>query len=319
MKKLDPAVLIPQAILGAGMSLDYLAVTGAEFVRDGLAEDVAMLADGRLRLRCIVVDPGSPYIPVTEHRPPIDADLQGRAVSQLEEWGWEVRLSHVPPSRNCLIVDEQLAVLSVDSWFVGDRMPAHVTESPASVASFLAHFDRVWDASSADTSRNNQPLYECLLQTSEPKESANLITASQSYWGPIIRKMASNPDLMHTLDDRVFEEFVAELLTRDGLNVQLTQRTRDGGYDILACADTVVGAHLYLVECKRNSPDRPVGVGVVRMINGVLESQRATAAMVVTTSRFTEPAVAFAATTQHRLHLRDFAELQEWIIRHAYA
>ena len=36
--------------------------------------------------------------------------------------------------------------------------------------------------------------------------------------------------------------------------------TRDGGRDILAVNKTSLGEHLFLVECKRHAPERPIGV-----------------------------------------------------------
>ncbi len=318
MRKFDPSFVIPQLVLGADMSLDFLAISGAGFIRRGLAEDMAALADSRLRLRCILLDSGSSYIAESHEPRSIQADEQIQIATQLEEWGWSVRLTAVPPSRNCIIVDEQVAILSPDGSSLNSDMPEYVTENPATVASLQEHFNSVWHAGSAEEQQPIQPLYECLLQTANPEEASGLISVSQNYWDPIIQKLVGNPELMHTMNDRVFEEFVGELLTREGMEVQLTQRTRDGGYDMLACADTAVGVHLYLVECKRYAPYQPVDVGIVRQINGVLESQRATAAMVVTTSRFTRPAQDFAQTVQHRLHLRDFRELQDWIVRNAY-
>ena len=42
-----------------------------------------------------------------------------------------------------------------------------------------------------------------------------------------------------------FEELITELLEREGMNVHLTPKTRDGGRDILASLNTAVGEHLY--------------------------------------------------------------------------
>ena len=47
----------------------------------------------------------------------------------------------------------------------------------------------------------------------------------------LIAYLATNPDALHTLDPRKFEEIVADLWHQFGYKVQLTPRTRDGGKD----------------------------------------------------------------------------------------
>ena len=46
--------------------------------------------------------------------------------------------------------------------------------------------------------------------------------------------VSENPDALRVLDDRLFEEVIAEIFRRFGFDVSLTKRTRDGGYDIIA-------------------------------------------------------------------------------------
>jgi len=103
------------------------------------------------------------------------------------------------------------------------------------------------------------------------------------------------------------------LLARQGLRVKLTPRSKGGGKDILAFAKTSLGEHLYHVECKRFAPNRPVGVALVRQLYGVIEADRATAGMLVTTSRFTEDAWAFQETVKHRMSLKAYEDIVSWI------
>jgi hypothetical protein len=56
----------------------------------------------------------------------------------------------------------------------------------------------------------------------------------------------------------------------------------------------------------------PVGAVIARAVYGVKAQRGATAAMVVTTSRFTGAAIEFAKGT-HDLYLRDFRSLQGWL------
>ncbi len=121
---------------------------------------------------------------------------------------------------------------------------------------------------------------------------------------------------MLSLGSRQFEELIAELLVKDGMKVMLTGKTRDGGYDILARADTTVGEHLYLVECKRFSRSHPVGVEIVRSLRGVPEFQNATAGIIATTSRFSEDAIREHNDLRHRIYLKDYNDLVDWLRRH---
>jgi restriction system protein len=85
--------------------------------------------------------------------------------------------------------------------------------------------------------------------------------------------------------------------------------------DLLATLHTSFGSFLYLIECKRYRPDRPVGVRPVRELYGVLLRDRATAAALVTTSYFTEDATRFQRGIPYQLTLRNFGQLAAWIQR----
>ena len=115
------------------------------------------------------------------------------------------------------------------------------------------------------------------------------------------------------LNPRQFEEFVAELFLREGFHVELTPFRKDGGRDILAVSKTELGSHLYLAECKRFNPNRPVGVEYIRSLYGVLEHERATKGIIATTSYFTKGAVDIAGQMKWRISLKDFDDLVAWI------
>lgn len=144
-----------------------------------------------------------------------------------------------------------------------------------------------------------------------------ILIAAVDQWQNLISHLSANPHLMRTLDSRKFEELVAELLSRDGLEVELTPQQKDGGRDIVAYMDTDYGRHLYLVECKRYSAGRPVSVEIVRGLYGVVEKERATAGLIVTTSRFTAPAIEEQKSMKHRMALKDYTHLCDWLNRHA--
>jgi len=129
----------------------------------------------------------------------------------------------------------------------------------------------------------------------------------------ILDLLKREPELAWQLDPRKFEESVAEILGSQGYDVALTPASRDGGFDIYAARKEGLGKFLYLVECKRYVPPNKVGVEVARSLYGVVQTQRATAGAIVTTSFFTAGAEAFRREVQHQLHLHDYIALQKWI------
>ena len=131
----------------------------------------------------------------------------------------------------------------------------------------------------------------------------------------VIRHLAAHPELLYDLAPRKFEELVGELLYRDGYEVTLTPRSRDGGVDIYAAQNDGLGTFLFLVQCKRHAPHRPVTVETIRELAGLIHSQHATAGVVVTTSRFTRDARAFGDQLKFQMSLRGYLELQQWLLR----
>ena len=128
-----------------------------------------------------------------------------------------------------------------------------------------------------------------------------------------IDKIHKNPNLMYEISPRQFEEFVAELLEREGFNVNLTKATRDGGKDIFIATKNNLGNFLYYVECKRYSSDNPVGVNLVRELYGTISADRATAGLLITSSYFTPDAISFTKNIQYQLSLKDFFDLKTWV------
>lgn len=131
----------------------------------------------------------------------------------------------------------------------------------------------------------------------------------------LIRELAEKPELLHELHWRKFEELVAELLSRDGFDVSLTSASHDRGVDIYAVRHEAFGHALYLVECKRHSPERPVGPGVVRHLYGAVERERATQGLLATTSTFTSGAMSEQREVAFRMSLHDFSAIGDWLRR----
>ncbi|WP_162848899.1 restriction endonuclease [Stakelama pacifica] len=126
----------------------------------------------------------------------------------------------------------------------------------------------------------------------------------------LLKAVKSDPNLVHALTPREFEELSAELFHRQGYKVTITPQTRDGGKDLYLAKADGFGSFLYIVECKRYAPDNPVDVGVIRALYGVAQHERVTAAMTLTTSYFSKDAADFAAEVQYQLALKDFVDLK---------
>jgi transcriptional regulator with XRE-family HTH domain len=139
--------------------------------------------------------------------------------------------------------------------------------------------------------------------------SGDLVVANDA----VLRHLARHPEDMYRLTAREFEELVAETLSRHGYQVRLTPIARDGGKDMFVASHGALGSALYIVECKRFAPDRPVDVGIVRQLHGVVHAERLTGGILATTSYFTKPAQQFAAPIRYQLSLADFADVYAWI------
>ncbi len=131
----------------------------------------------------------------------------------------------------------------------------------------------------------------------------------------LIERLRRFPDDLRIINRRKFEELVAEFFVGFGYEVELTQRTRDGGKDIIAIRRQEVDTR-FLIECKRPDPGNPVGVSTVRELYGVKVHDGASKAILATTTYFTLDARIFFDTHRWELEPRDFDALQAWIVEY---
>lgn len=123
----------------------------------------------------------------------------------------------------------------------------------------------------------------------------------------------SNPNEMHNISPRKFEELVAYIMEKHGYEVTLTQQSRDGGIDIFALKNEGFGNILTIVDCKKYSVTNPVGVAAVRGMYGTLQIENASHGIIATTSRFTRDASNLAHEYKYQLSLKDHADILRWI------
>lgn len=143
-------------------------------------------------------------------------------------------------------------------------------------------------------------------------EKEPIIEVSTIITDKLIRHFAKHPEDMRTMNRRQFEELVAELFSGFGYNVELTQKTRDGGRDVIAIAKREVQVK-YLIECKRPDPGGYVGVRPVRELYGVKCDEQATKAIMATTVHFSRDALLFFENHRWELEARDYEGLIKWL------
>lgn len=125
----------------------------------------------------------------------------------------------------------------------------------------------------------------------------------------LLSKIAQNPKLLHECSPREFEELVCEMLDKKGYKVNLTSQTKDGGKDIIIVENNLLGSFLIYVECKHYSPERPIGVNLVRELYGTISADEATAGLLITSSYFSKDAINFKNKVKHRISLMDYIQL----------
>lgn len=153
------------------------------------------------------------------------------------------------------------------------------------------------------------------LERNSPSERQILVDLN-SMTAEALSRIYREPQLIHELTPRKFEEFVAELLSRLGYEVELTPASKDGGKDICVARKDHLGTFMYVVECKKYSPANPVKVNLVRQLSGVVQAERATAGILVTTSSFTRGARELEKQLSHQISLKDYMDIQDWL-KHA--
>lgn len=135
----------------------------------------------------------------------------------------------------------------------------------------------------------------------------------------LIRFLAKHPHQLYSLEPRRFEQLIEEIFRDFGYATMLTPQSGDGGVDIRAIKKDQVGTLLYLIECKRYSPQNPVGPEIIRSLYGVVEQEHASCGLLVTTSRFTTGAKEVARKTEYKLALHDYQDLVSWLQQYPMA
>ncbi|MDI9633609.1 MAG: restriction endonuclease [Methanolinea sp.] len=120
---------------------------------------------------------------------------------------------------------------------------------------------------------------------------------------------------LDALDGYAFEEICGEIYRRLGYRVEQTPPVRDGGRDLVLHAP---GGEEIVVECK-HQPEGTVGRPVVQKLHSAVISSGASRGILVATGRFSQDAVAHAATLSPPITLVDRAILADLAARAGFA
>ncbi len=115
-------------------------------------------------------------------------------------------------------------------------------------------------------------------------QDLNSVELSVEVVGSFLRRSYSD---IYSLDWRRFEEIVDGIFRQQGFETVLTQRTKDGGADVLLLSNGSIQA---IVECKKYGASRTVGIAAVRSLLGACVDWGVRRAYLVTTSRISKAA-----------------------------
>ncbi len=115
-------------------------------------------------------------------------------------------------------------------------------------------------------------------------QTPHLVALISEPWEEIYKYIAKNPNFLHTMNPRKFEELVGQIFIDYGWQIDITAKTRDGGYDILAIRRNSPTDLKILIEAKRYAPDHAVGVPIVRSLYGIRTLNKASQVVLATSS-----------------------------------
>jgi len=145
-----------------------------------------------------------------------------------------------------------------------------------------------------------------------PHKKDAIISISSKVNEDLIKYLSIYPHKLRVLDRRLFEEIIAEIFCGFGFDVELTKLTRDGGRDIVAIKNAETKLK-YLVECKRPEPGNLIGVKPVRELFGIKQDEKASKAILATTSYFSKEAMQLFERNIWELEPRDYDGIMRWI------
>jgi hypothetical protein len=149
--------------------------------------------------------------------------------------------------------------------------------------------------------------------TSASEKSAILIPDFQQINEELIAYFSKNPEALHSLEWRKFEELLAIMFKNLGFATRLGPGRADGGVDLRLIQRSDIGEMLILVQAKRYAAHRKIQLEPVKALWASVEDEGANKGLLVSTSEFIPAAKQFAARHPYRIELAGPIELQAWL------
>ncbi len=121
--------------------------------------------------------------------------------------------------------------------------------------------------------------------------------------------------LLSELHWRDFEKLIATLLEQSGWIVELTRGSKDGGVDVIATKnDSKIGTIRSLWQAKKYHTKNKVQLSDARELSAVRDEQKATKAVIVTTSHLTQGALDWIRRDEFRLGYKEKDDVERWVL-----
>lgn len=157
-------------------------------------------------------------------------------------------------------------------------------------------------------------VYDILPYESLPAENQIILFDESSRVKRIITDIYNDNDQIFTIQPHEFEDMVAELLRAQNFETEITKRTRDGGYDIIAVQSIGDFPIRFLIECKRYAKKRKVSVDIVRSFRDVVNTENANKGIIITSSYFSPDAEDYRARhSPYALDFKDHDDVIKWV------
>lgn len=143
-----------------------------------------------------------------------------------------------------------------------------------------------------------------------------LVEAVALPWIELVVALEHDPDIVHQLHWRKWEEIVAAAYERQGFEVVLTPRSNDRGRDVIA-VHRQIGTIRIFDQVKAYAPGHLVTANDVRAMLEVLTAERNVSKGFITTTSSFAPGIlkgpGLTALMPYRLELRSRKELISWL------
>ncbi len=129
----------------------------------------------------------------------------------------------------------------------------------------------------------------------------------------LIERLSKNPELLHKLHWRQFEELLAEVFYKFGYETEIGPGVGDEGVDLRLIKHNEMGPLLILVQAKKYAARKKIGLQPVQALYGAINDEKASKGILVSTCEFAPVAKRFESKNPYRIKLAGPNELEGWL------